>query len=49
MVGITQKLKKKCGVIIGLQKKTPKTPKGELERAIRLMNEYYKEKKGIIE
>ena len=28
------------------QKKTQKTPKGEIERAIRLMSEYYEEKKG---
>jgi phage-related protein len=29
----------------GFQKKTQETPKKELEKAIRLMNEYYKEKK----
>jgi phage-related protein len=28
----------------GFQKKTQKTPKGELERAMRLMKEYFKEK-----
>ena len=28
------------------KKKTQKTPKGEIERAIRLMSEYYEEKKG---
>lgn len=36
-------------LLSGFQKKTQKTPKGELERAIKLMNEYYKEKKGVIE
>ena len=29
----------------GFQKKTQKTPKKEIEKAIRLMNEYYEEKK----
>jgi phage-related protein len=29
----------------GFQKKTQKTPKNELEKALRLMNEYYQEKK----
>lgn len=28
----------------GFQKKTQKTPKNELEKALRLMNEYYEEK-----
>ena len=28
----------------GFQKKTQKTPKNELEKALRLMNEYYQEK-----
>jgi len=28
----------------GFQKKTQKTPKNEIERALRLMNEYYQEK-----
>jgi phage-related protein len=30
----------------GFQKKTQKTPKEELERAMRLMNEYFKEKEA---
>jgi phage-related protein len=29
----------------GFQKKTQKTPKNELDKALRLMNEYYQEKK----
>lgn len=29
----------------GFQKKTQKTPKNEIEKAIRLMNEYYEEKR----
>ena len=29
----------------GFTKKTQKTPKGEIEKALRLMNEYYNEKK----
>ena len=33
-------------LLSGFQKKTQKTPKGEIERAIRLMSEYYEEKKG---
>lgn len=28
----------------GFQKKTQKTPKGELEKALRLMNEYFEQK-----
>jgi phage-related protein len=31
-------------LLSGFQKKTQKTPKGELERAMRLMKEYFKEK-----
>ena len=30
----------------GIIKKTQKTPKGEIERAVRLMNEYYKDKES---
>ena len=30
----------------GFQKKKQKTPKKEIEKAVRLMNEYYKEKEG---
>ena len=30
----------------GFQKKTQKTPKNEIERALRLMNEYYQEKQN---
>ena len=33
-------------LLSGFQKKTQKTPKGEIERAIRLMSEYYEDKKG---
>ena len=33
-------------LLSGFQKKTQKTPKGEIERAVRLMSEYYEEKKG---
>ena len=33
-------------LLSGFQKKTQKTPKGEIERAIKLMSEYYEEKKG---
>lgn len=33
-------------LLSGFQKKTQITPKGEIERAIRLMSEYYEEKKG---
>jgi len=29
----------------GFQKKTPKTPKSQIERATRIMNEYFNEKK----
>lgn len=32
-------------LLSGFQKKTQKTPKGEIQRAERLMREYYKEKK----
>lgn len=32
-------------LINGFQKKTQKTPKREIEKAIRIMNSYYKEKK----
>jgi phage-related protein len=32
-------------LLTGFQKKTQKTPKGEIERAERLMNEYYNEKR----
>ena len=31
-------------LLTGFQKKTQKTPSGEIEKAIRLMNEYYQEK-----
>ena len=31
-------------LLSGFQKKTQKTPAGEIERAVKLMNEYYKEK-----
>ena len=31
-------------LLSGFQKKTQKTPSGEIERAVKLMNEYYKEK-----
>jgi phage-related protein len=30
----------------GFQKKTQKTPKNEIDKALRLMTEYYKEKQG---
>lgn len=33
-------------LLSGFQKKTQKTPPGEIARAVRLMNEYYNEKKG---
>ena len=33
-------------LLSGFQKKTQKTPKGEIERAVRLMSEYYEEKQG---
>ena len=33
-------------LLSGFQKKTQITPKGEIERAIRIMSEYYEEKKG---
>ena len=33
-------------LLSGFQKKTQITPKGEIERAIRLMSEYYEEKTG---
>ena len=33
-------------LLSGFQKKTQNTPKGEIERAIKLMSEYYEEKKG---
>lgn len=32
-------------LLTGFQKKTPKTPPTEIDRAIRLMNEYYEEKR----
>jgi phage-related protein len=32
-------------LLTGFQKKTQKTPRGEIDRAVRLMNEYYEEKK----
>ena len=32
----------------GFQKKTQKTPKGEIDKALKLMSEYYQEKKGGI-
>lgn len=32
-------------LLSGFQKKTQKTPAKEIEKAVRLMNEYYKEKK----
>lgn len=31
-------------LLSGFQKKTQKTPAGEIEKAVKLMNEYYKEK-----
>ena len=31
-------------LLSGFQKKTQKTPPGEIERSVKLMNEYYKEK-----
>lgn len=31
-------------LLSGFQKKTQKTPAGEIERAVKLMNEYYEEK-----
>ena len=31
-------------LLSGFQKKTQKTPQGEIDRAVKLMNEYYKEK-----
>jgi phage-related protein len=33
-------------LLSGFQKKTQKTPKGEIEKAVKLMNEYYKEKES---
>ena len=33
-------------LLTGFQKKTQKTPPGEIERAVRLMKQYFKEKKG---
>ncbi len=33
-------------LLSGFQKKTQKTPKNEIERAVRLMQEYFKEKGG---
>jgi phage-related protein len=33
-------------LLTGFQKKTQKTPKSEIDRAVKLMNEYYEEKKG---
>lgn len=35
-------------LLSGFQKKTQKTPKGEISRAIRLMNDYYNEKEREI-
>ena len=32
-------------LLTGFQKKTQKTPQTEIERAVRLMNEYYEEKR----
>jgi len=32
----------------GFQKKTQKTPKNEIEKAVRLMNEYFKNKKQLL-
>ena len=32
-------------LLSGFQKKSQKTPKNEIDKAVRLMNEYYKEKK----
>lgn len=34
-------------LLTGFQKKTQKTPKKEIEKAVRLMNVYYKEKKEV--
>lgn len=33
-------------ILSGFQKKTQKTPQGEIDRAVKLMNEYYKEKEN---
>lgn len=33
-------------LLTGFQKKTQKTPPGEIERAVRLMKQYFEEKKG---
>ena len=33
-------------LLTGFQKKTQKTPPGEIERAVRLMKHYFEEKKG---
>lgn len=33
-------------LLTGFQKKTQKTPPAEIEKAVRLMNEYYKEKEA---
>ena len=32
-------------LLTGFQKKSPKTPRTEIDRAVRLMNEYYEEKR----
>lgn len=33
-------------LLTGFQKKTQKTPKAEIQRAVKLMKQYYQEKKG---
>ena len=33
-------------LLTGFQKKTPKTPAREIEKAVKLMKQYFKEKKG---
>jgi len=34
-------------LLTGFQKKTQKTPKNEIEKAVKLMNEYFKQKNNI--
>lgn len=36
-------------LLSGFQKKTQKTPKDEIKRAVKIMNEYYNEKKWSLE
>lgn len=33
-------------LLTGFQKKTQKTPSGEIEKAVKLMKQYFEEKKG---